>query len=408
MAIKKPLNYKYMKGEQYMLKTGEYLQLAPVLFGTGTHGKAGAKAKELGMTKVMLVTDKAVESLGHPGKVAESLKSEGIEVIVWNGALQDCPDYSIIDAAKICRENNIDGIVGIGGGSVLDTAKAIAAVAPNGDDVLDDIALYINGQKDYANPRHKILLMPTTAGTGSEATFVAVVSSTKHNAKIGLPSPPDYAIVDPEFIVGCPPFVTAFTGLDAFSHANEALTEKNNTAHSDLLAYEVMRLVTKWLPIAVNDVYNIEAREYLAFASNLAGIAFNESGVHVGHSLAHELGHRYKLPHGVSCALLTPAVIEFVAKTYPEKTRKIGEVMGVEFESEEPEHIGKAVADAVRKLAKEVKIPTFTELGLTREQVLEVGPYAYNSADPLCSAYDGELTLEDVNRILEIAYDNYQ
>lgn len=390
-----------------MLKSGVYLQLAPVLFGSGTCKQAGEKAKELGMTKVMLVTDEGIEDVGHADKVANSLKEAGVEVVIWNGSKQDCPEDSIKEAAKVGREHGVDGIIGVGGGSVLDTAKAAAAVIPNGDEVLDDIVLYITGQKDYANPRLKLLLIPTTSGTGSESTFVAVVTSKKHDGKIGLPSPPHYAIVDPELTLGCPASLTASTGLDAFSHANEALTEKNNTAHSDLLSYEVIRLVTKWLPVAVKDINNLEAREHLAFASNLAGIAFNESGVHVGHALAHQLGHKYNLPHGVGCALLTPAVIEFVAETYPEKTKKIGEAMGIQVESDKPEEIGKIVADAVRELSREVKIPTFSELGLTREQVMAVGPLAYHSPDPLCSAFDGTVTLEDVNRILEIAYDNY-
>lgn len=391
-----------------MLKSGVYLQLAPVLFGTGTSQQAGEKAKELGMKKIMIVTDKEIERIGHVEKVAKVIRDEGIEVTIWNGVEQDCPDYTVLDGASICREKAIDGIVGVGGGSAIDTAKAIAVVAANGDDVLDDIALYITGQKKYVNPPLKTLLIPTTAGTGSESTFVAVVTSSKHDSKIGLPSPPDYSIVDPKLTLGCPEFITAFTGLDAFSHANEALTEKKNTPHSDLLSYEVIRLVSKWLPIAVKDINNLEARENLAFASNLAGIAFNESGVHVGHSLAHELGHKYNVPHGVNCALLTPAVIEFVAESYPEKTKIIGEIMGVTFESEEPRLIGKAVADAVRKLCKQVQIPSYKELGLTREQVLEVGPIAYNSPDPLCSAFAGSVTQEDVLRILEISYDSYQ
>lgn len=332
----------------------------------------------------MLVTDKGVKEVGHADKVANSLKEAGIEVIIWDGALQDCPEDTVREAAKICRENKVDGIVGVGGGSVLDTAKAVAAVVPNGDDVLDDIALYITGQKQYANPRLKQLLIPTTAGTGSESTFVSVVTSVKNDGKIGLPSPADYAIVDPELTLGCPAYITAYTGLDAFAHANEALTEKKNNPHSDMLAYEAIRLISKWLPVAVNDINNLEARENLAFASNIAGIAFNESGVHLGHALAHQLGHIYHLPHGVSCALLTPAVIEFAAKTYPEKIKKIGEAMGIEVKSEDPEEIGKIVADAVRELVREVKIPTFKELGLTREQVLELAPVAFNWPDPLC------------------------
>lgn len=391
-----------------MLKSGVYLQLAPVLFGSGTSQQAGKKVKELGIKKVMLVTDEGIKRIGHVDNILKVIRDEGIEVEIWTGVEQDCPDYTVLDGASICREKNIDGIVGVGGGSTLDTAKAIAAVAANDDNVLDDIALYITGQKDYAKSPLKMLLMPTTAGTGAEITFVSVVTSSKHDSKIGLPSPPDYAIVDPKLTLGCPALITAFTGLDAFSHANEALTEKQNTPHSDLLSYEVIRLVTKWLPIAVKDINNLEAREHLSFASNLAGIAFNESGVHVGHSLAHELGHKYNIPHGISCALLTPGVIEFAAMIYPEKAKKIGEIMGATFDSEAPKTIGKAVADEFRKLCREVGIPSFKELKLTREQVVEVGPMAYNSPDPLSSAFDGPVTEKDLVRILEVSYDNYQ
>lgn len=390
------------------MKTGLYFQLAPVLFGKGTISQAGIKVKELGMNKVMIVTDKNIEQLGYAEKAAESIRKEGIEVMVWNGAEQDCPDHTVIAGASICREKGIDGIVGIGGGSALDTAKAIAAVVPNGDSVLDDIVLYITGQKQYENHPLKLLLIPTTSGTGSESTFVSVVTSSKYDSKIGLPCPPDYAIVDPELTVTCSEFITAYTGMDAFSHANESLTEKKNSPHSDLLAYEAIRLISKWLPVAVKDLNNMEARENLAFASNLAGIAFNESGVHIGHSLAHELGHKYHIPHGVNCALLTPAVIEFAAKTYPEKTKKIGEAMGLAFESEDGEYIGKKVADAVRNLCKEIGIPSYKELGLTREQVLAAGPAVFSGPDPLCIAFDGMVTLEALNEILEIAYDCYQ
>jgi len=389
-----------------MLKSGIYAQLAPVLFGNGTSRQAGKKAKELGMTKVLLVTDKGVAGAGHAEKVAKVIRDEGIEVEIWEQVETDCPDYTVVAGAAKGREKAVDGIIGLGGGSALDTAKAIAAVIPNGDQVLEEIVLYLSGQKKYAEHPITLMLIPTTAGTGSESTFVSVISSEPMHCKIGLPCPPNYAIVDPELTLSCPAFITAFTGMDAFSHANEALTEAKNTPHSDLLAYEVIRLVTKWLPVAVKDANNMEARENLAFASNLAGIAFNESGVHMGHSTAHALGHMYHIPHGVCCALVTPAIIEFAAKTYPEKMKKIGEIMGVTFGSEAPEAIGKQVGDAVRKLCKEIHIPSFKEQGLTKEQILAAKPMIYQ--EPLCMTFGGTITEQDVVTALETSYDCYQ
>lgn len=389
-----------------MLKSGIYTQLAPVLFGRGTAGQAGKKARELGMTKVLLVTDKGVAELGYPEKVAKAIREEGIEVTIWDGVETDCPDYTVEKAAAIGREKAVDGIVGVGGGSSLDSAKAIAAVIPNGNQVLQEIVLYLTGQKNYAVKPVTLLLMPTTAGTGSESTFVSVISSETYKCKIGLPCPPDYAIVDPELTIGASAFITAFTGMDAFSHANESLTEAKNTPHSDMLAYEAIRIITKWLPVAVKDINNVEAREQLAFASNIAGISFNESGVHMGHSTAHALGHLYHIPHGVCCALVTPAIIEFAARTYPEKMKKIGEIMGVTFKSEKPEDIGKAVGDAVRKLCREIGIPSFREQGFTKEQIMAAKPMIYQ--EPLCTAFGGTITEQDVITVLESLYDDYK
>ncbi|AKL97291.1 alcohol dehydrogenase, class IV [Clostridium aceticum] len=389
-----------------MLKSGVYTQLAPILFGNGTSQQAGKKAKDLNMTKVLLVTDKGVLDTGHAEKVVNVLKAEGIDVVMWDGVETDCPDYTVAAAAAIGREKAVDSIIGVGGGSVLDTAKAIAAVIPNGDGVLQEIVLYLTGQKRYAVQPLPLMLIPTTAGTGSESTFVSVVSSETMQCKIGLPCPPNYGIVDPELTVGSPAFITAFAGMDAFSHASEALTEVKNTPHSDLLAYEAIRLISKWLPIAVKDINNLEARENLALASNFAGIAFNESGVHMGHSTAHALGHMYHIPHGICCALVTPPIIEFSAKAYPEKMKKIGEIMGLSFSPETPENIGKIVGNAVRVLCKEIGIPSLKEQGLTKEQVLAAKPMIYQ--EPLCMTFDGTITEQDVITLLETLYDDYQ
>jgi alcohol dehydrogenase len=387
-----------------MLKSGIYMQLAPVLFGRGVLVHAGEKARETGITHALLVTDRRVLQLGWVEKLTSYLGASGIAFTLWAEVETDTPEHTVRTAALLARERHVDGVVALGGGSTLDTAKAIAVVASCGEAILQEIPAYLSGQKKYPAKPLPTVLIPTTSGTGSESTFVAVVSSELLDCKIGLPCPPAYAIVDPLLTLSVPPPVTAFTGMDAFSHACEALTERKNTPHSDLLSYEAIRLVSQWLPVAVRDGNNPEAREYLALASNYAGIAFNESGVHLGHSIAHALGHLYHLPHGICCALVTPAVIEFTAKTHPEKIKRMGEAMGRPVRSDHPAEIGRQVAGHVRALLGETGIPSLAAQGYAREQILAVKPLVYG--EPLSTTYDGIITEQDVEDVLSSMYDN--
>ncbi len=386
-----------------MLRAGEYKQIAPVLFGSGMAGQAGEKAKGLGISHILLIHDEGVKDAGILMRIKKTLLDAGIQVTEWDGVQTDCPDQTVEEAVHVVETNQADGILGIGGGSVLDTAKAVAATAANGIEVLDDIPAYLSGEKQYKNHPLPLILIPTTAGTGSESTFVAVVTSSRLDAKIGFPCSADYAIVDPELTRTVPPYITAFTGMDALSHANEALTERKNTPHSDLLAYEVIRLVKNYLPQAVEDGNYLEARECLAFASNLAGISFNEAGVHIGHSAAHALGHLYHIPHGVCCANLTPAVIRIQAYGHPEKMKRLGNLMGANIQSDCPEEIGRSAAQAVGSFVAKLGIPSFKGQGLTWEQVKKAAPIVVG--DPLAYAYDGQVTEEKILELLKYAYE---
>lgn len=385
-----------------MLKDGIYLQLAPVLFGKGTVEQAGEKVKALGVKKAMLVSDAGVAAAGITDRVERILTGAGIKVVVWAEAETDCPDTTVLAAAAIGRRENIDGVVGLGGGSVLDSAKAIAAVVANDDMVLDEIPLYLTGQKQYERHPLPVMEIPTTSGTGSESTFVSVVTSSKLNCKIGLPVNPDYGIVDSELTVTVPQDITAFTGMDALAHAMEALTEKKATAHSDLLAYEAIRIIHEYLPRAVKDGHDEEARDYMAYASNLAGISFNESGTHIGHSAAHAIGHTYHISHGICCSNMTPPVMRFAAKTYPEKIKRAGLIFGAEFTSDSPEEVGMAAAEAVRSFAASLGVKTFRELGITEEQLASLKGTI--NSDGLCHAYGGTVTEQDIEEMLRSAF----
>lgn len=381
-----------------MLKSGTYFQLAPVLFGSGTAEKAGEKAGELGIKKAMLISDQGVRETGITERIDAVLKNAGIKTVVWAEAETDCPDYTVSEAAKIAKAECADGVIGVGGGSVLDTAKAVAAVAANDETVLDEIPLYLTGQKQYENPPLPLLEIPTTAGTGSESTFVSVVTSSKLDCKIGLPVHPDYGIVDPQLTKTVPADITAFTGMDTLAHAVEALVEKKATPHSDLLAYEAIRLVREYLPRAVKNGEDEEAREYLAFASNLAGISFNESGTNIGHSAAHAIGHAYHVPHGICCSNMTPAVIRFAAKTYLEKMKKTALLFDADISSEDPSEIGEAAAEAVRKFAASLGVKTFRDLGISLTQLLSLKNII--NEDALCHVFGGTVTETDIEKLL--------
>lgn len=389
-----------------MFKSGEYTQLAPVLFGKGMIKKVVDVVNKCNVKKVLLVTDKFLSGKDFFIEIKSSLEDAGIEVSVWTDVVGECPDYILRDGASFAKEKDIDGIIGIGGGSSLDSAKALSVLIPNGEAILDEIPAYLSGSKKYPNPQLPVILIPTNSGTGSEVTFVAVITDSITKGKIGLPCPPTYAIIDPGLMVGSPSFVTAVSGLDAMSHAIESLCEVKHTPHSDLLAYEAIRLIAEWLPIACNDIDNIEAREKLAFASNIAGISFSESGVHVGHSFAHSLGYHYHIPHGHACAIMTPPTIEFIAKEYPDKVREIGKLMGLDLQNVDNGALGKRVADEVRKLMKEVEIPSLESTGITRDQALDLVQFSVN--EPLCMQYDGTITKNDLIEVITSAYDHYK
>ena len=384
------------------LQTGIYTQNTPVLFGSGTLAQVGQKAKELGMSKALIITDKGIMELGVPAKIVDSLASAGVESQVWDGAVGDCPTDVIREAVSIAVESGADGFIGVGGGSSMDTCKLMAAVVPNGVEVLDHILDYLYGKRIMQNPMMPAIAIPTTAGTGAEVTKMAVLNDADLDMKVGFPAKVSLAIVDPELAVGSPAGLTAGSGMDAFGHAMESLCAKGCTIHTEMCAYEAISEVAKWLPVAVADKMNLDAREHLAWASNIAGVAFSEDNVHVGHVVAHILGHRYGIGHGLAVAICSPATIEFSAVDYPEKMRKIGLVMGMDVADVADDQIGKAVADGVAKFMQDLKIPSLKEKGVPYDEFMSLGDEVLHT--DLTEFYDGEVTIERVNWLLEKIY----
>ena len=339
-----------------------YHQLCPVTYGPGAVASSGEVCKQMGLEKVLLVTDPAVLKLGHTQKVMDSLTAAGVAYQVFDHIETDAPDYTVAEGAELARTFGAQGVLSIGGGSTLDTGKGIAAFAVNGKTMDEFLDISV---PPSPGPQLPVISVPTTAGTGSENTIVAVITNTKTHWKCGVFAPPAAAIVDPELTLTVPADITAYTGMDAFSHCSEVLSSAFvANPHSDTLAYDGLERIARWLPVAVKEPDNLEARDNLAIASNYAGIAFADAAVHLGHAMAHAMGAHYHIPHGIACAWVTPVIIEYMADACPAKFERMGRILGANL-SGHVDTLGKEVGDAVRALSKTVGIPSCSAFQLT-------------------------------------------
>ena len=341
----------------------EYSQLCPVFFGEGAADALPEKIRGFGGGPVLFICDPGIRGTGLVDRMAEAVRAAGMEADIFDAVEADAPD-TVIDRcdAEMLQKKRYHVLVGVGGGSSLDSAKAIAVLAENPGPVSKYFMTWQAGREV------KLILIPTNSGTGSEVTPMCVIHDTINNIKTGILRPADYAIVDPALTVSAPPKVTAYTGMDALSHAVEAYTCTAANVHSDLLALECVRLIAQNLRTACADGKNMAARSALAFASNIAGIAFSESSVHAGHAIAHETGVVLEQPHGLICALVTPVVIEYSAPCFPERMVALANAFGIADAT--PENAGAKAAEAVRKLARDLGIPSLKDLGIRREDVV--------------------------------------
>ena len=347
-----------------------YQQLCPVCFGAGAISEIGEKAKEFGAKKVFCVYDQGVKASGIADRVIGYLRAAGMEVETFDEVIADAPDTMINEVGARIHGQDYGLVVGLGGGSSMDTAKAISVLADHPLPIKQHFAS--NGGTPILGSQTKLILVPTASGTGSEVTIMSVIHDTDKESKEAVLRPADLAIVDPELTMSAPPGVTASSGLDALSHAVEAYTSAGCNPKDDLLALHAIGLIAGHLEAAYRDGTNLEARTALSFASNIAGIAFSDASVHVGHCAAHEMGLKLHMPHGIACAIATPVVIEFCADALPEKTRRMAEVLGVQVpEDAAPEQVGRLAAGAVRALMRRVDIQPLREQGHSRQDVLD-------------------------------------
>jgi len=311
--------------------------------------------KEMELKRVLIVVDYNLKKMGIADHVFNNLKEENISFTIFDN-IKNEPTITEIDQAinDLNVASNYDGIIGIGGGSTIDMAKLLAVSGS----VKGSIKNYI-GTNLIDKPGIQMIMLPTTSGTGAEATPNAIVKDKKEGWKKGVVSPyliPDLVILDPELTLSLPPKATAETSIDAFTHAIECFICNKSNLMSDLFALDSMRLINKYLRRAVKNGGDKEARYYMALGSLYGGIAITNSGTGGVHALAYPLGGKYDMSHGLSNSILLADVMEFNAETVPEKFIKVADVMGIRTTNFPKEKVIKSVVDEIRKLVNDVGI----------------------------------------------------
>jgi len=348
----------------------EYIFYSPtrIIFGEGTLKKVGEEAKALGK-RVMVVTGKgSSKKSGTLDEVVESLTSQSLKVEIFDRVESDPSVETVEKGKRVAKKCNVDLLVGLGGGSPMDTAKAIALLMTN----RGPLDKYFGTDK-VEKPCLPVIAIPTTAGTGSEVTKYTVVTEREKKLKQLIGSPyitPKIAILDPVATISMPASVTANTGMDALSHAIESYVCTKSNPVSDILALEAMRIIARVLPVAISKPGNIEVRGKMLFASLIAGMALNSSGAGIIHGMGYSITTYYGAPHGLANALLMPQAMEFNLVANPPKFKNIAEAMGKKVEGVSEIEAARLSVEAVKELSGRVGMPKgLKEIGVKEESL---------------------------------------
>lgn len=368
--------------------------------GQGSVNEVGGHVKSLGGNKVLIVTDAMLVKLGMAEKVKGILVEAGLEVVIFDGAQPNPTDLNVEAAVKVWKENSCDAIVSLGGGSSHDCAKGLGLIAANGGNIKD-----YEGLDQSTNQFPPFVAVNTTAGTGSEMTRFCIITNSSRKVKMAIVDwrvTPNVSINDPELMVGMPPALTAATGMDALTHSIEAYVSSAATPLTDSAALMAIKLIAKYLPKAVANGTNMEAREKMAYAQFLGGMAFNNASLGYVHAMAHQLGGFYNLPHGVCNAILLPIVSQFNILASAERFQDIAIAMGENVTGLSVHDAAQVAIKSIVTLSRCVGIPSgLTELGV-KEEDFEV--MATNAKADACQFTNPRLaTLQQVMELFRQA-----
>jgi alcohol dehydrogenase len=388
-----------------------YYMPTRILFGCG-------KLKELGTTLflpgkkalVVIGASGAMRKQGYLDRVIGHLKENGAEAVVYDKIQPNPLVEHVEEGTQAARENKCDFVLGLGGGSTIDSAKSIAVMTVNPGAYWDYLAGGSGGGKTPGRGALPIVAIPTTAGTGTEADPWTVITKPDTNEKIGWGNAftfPTLSIVDPELMVSVPPEQTAYTGMDAFFHSVETYLATVNQPTSDHLAREAVGLITKYLPVAVQDGSNLEARTQLAWASTEAGICESLSCCISHHSMEHALSAYFpEVPHGAGLTMLSVAYFSYLAERNPQRFPDLAQAMGEKTEGLSPNEQAMAFVEGLKKLIGRTGLDRqkLSDFGVRRGDLRKLAENSFYAMGKLFALTPVKLTVDDATAIYERAY----
>lgn len=370
--------------------------------GTNVLGEAAPLLKKMG-SKAFIVTGKHVAVSDMMKQLTALLDENGIDCVIFDGITGEPTDTMIENGVEMLKSSGCDFIIGIGGGSPLDSAKAIAAMAVNEGSIAD-----YNG-KEITGEILPLAAIPTTAGTGSEATKFTVITDSEKGIKMLLKGDvlvPKLAIVDSSFTVGAPKSVTSATGLDALTHAVEAYTSRKAFSMTDTLAVSAVKRIMKYLPIAYKEPDNSLAREQMSIAALEAGICINNSSVTIVHGMSRPIGALFHVPHGMSNAMLLKECLSFAVSGAYEKFANLGRETGVASDSDSDKTAAEKFIDSLQSICDVCEIPTLEQYGIDRDEyyskISKMATDAVASGSPANTVK--EVTVDDCIEIYKKLY----
>ena len=371
-----------------------------VIFGRRSLQQVGESCLRLGAKKVFIVSDPGVNEAGWLDQVVESCREVGLSYSCFSDITTNPKDYEAERGSGCYKEQECDAIIGIGGGSVIDIAKAVAILATNGGKISD-----YEGVDRIEVPLPPLVMAGTTAGSGSEVSQFSVIVNTEKKKKMTIVSKslvPDIAIIDPETLSTKSAHLTASTGLDVLTHAIESYVSIAATPMTDVHAKNAMKLVAENLRPSVASKLNSEAKEHMAMASLQAGLAFSNAILGAVHAMSHSIGGRYPMLHGDVNAVLLPYVMEFNLLAAPRRFQAIAELLGANITGLTPTEAGKMAIEYVKELSLDIGAPQkLSEMGFEEEMIREISELALNDACMITNPRD--ITAADVETLLRKA-----
>ena len=370
---------------QFTMRMASYLlgiKEPKTIVGEGSLKKAPEVLKEKGLSRPLVVTDNGIHQLGLLNPLFEALNAEKVEFAYFHDVVANPTIKNVEDGLKIYLENKCDSIIAVGGGSAMDAAKMIGARAVRPKKTVEKM----KGILKVGKALPFLIAVPTTAGTGSETTLAAVIVNQDTHHKYACNDPhliPKLAILDPTLLVGLPPKITSTTGMDALTHAVEAYIGHSNTRKTRVSAILAVKLINNNLYDCYKDGKNLEARKNMQNAAFLAGVAFTRAYVGYVHAIAHSLGGKYNVPHGLANAIILPYVLEAFGKKAHKKLAELAFYLSLSEKGDTKEEATAKFIGWVRQMNKSMEIPEKFDIEYKEDDVKEMIEHAFKEGNPL-------------------------